>query len=310
MENCPIVLFTYRRIPKETIESLLANTLGKESELFIFSDGFKSEIDKNDVLEVRKYLKSIKGFKSTVIKESSKNKGLANSIIDGVSEIIDTYEKVIVLEDDLIVSTDFLEYMNKSLELYKNDKRIWSISGYSPKLPCLENYDKDLYLSPRASSWGWATWKERWNNVDWDLKDFEILKKDKQIRKQFELGGNDLFKMLELQMLGKIDSWLIRWAFSSFMNNTYTVYPRKSKIINDGFNDNIGTHNSGNSNKWITILDHNSIKFFRLEINKTILNCFKNYHDLSLFTSTGYFLKKFGGYKLAKSIVSFIRGNI
>jgi hypothetical protein len=298
-----IVLFTYRRVPKDTIENLLQNDLAKESELFIYSDGYKSEVDKNDVLEVREYLQTINGFKSTQIIEAPQNKGLANSIIDGVSEIINKYGKVIVLEDDLIVSSDFLDYMNNALEFYKNDSNIWSISGYGPKLPCLETYDKDLYLSPRGSSWGWATWKDRWNSVDWDVKDFEKLKHNKQMRKKFELGGNDMYKMLELQMLGKIDSWAIRWGFSQFLQDKYTVYPVKSKIVNDGFNDDKGTHNSGGSSKWDVKASGIKVDFLYLEVNENIIECWKNYHDISLYTKIGYFLKKYGGYQSIKFIM-------
>lgn len=299
----PIVLFAYRRVPKETIESLLRNDLAKQSVLFIYSDGYKSEVDKNDVLEVREYLKTIKGFKSTQITESPQNKGLASSIISGVSEVIKKYEKTIVLEDDLIVSTDFLEYMNNALNFYKEDSNIWSISGYGPKLPCLEDYDKDLYLSPRGSSWGWASWKDRWDSVDWGVKDFEKLKHDKQTRKEFELGGDDMYKMLELQILGKIDSWAIRWCFSQFLQDKYTVYPVQSKIANDGFNDSKGTHNSGGSSKWDVAVSDMKVYCENLELKENIIQCWKNYHDISWFTKIGYFLKKYGGYKMAKKII-------
>jgi hypothetical protein len=303
----PIVLFTYRRVPKETIKSLLQNKLAKKSELYIFSDGYKSEVDRKDVIEVRKYLKSIKGFGSVEVIEAEVNKGLANSIISGVSEVIHKYGKVIVLEDDLIVSTDFLEYMNEALEFNKDDERIWSISGYSPKLLCLEDYEKDLYLSPRGSSWGWATWKDRWDSVDWDVKDFEKLKQDKQMRSQFEQAGNDMYKMLELQMLGKIDSWAIRWCFSQFLQNKYTVYPVKSKIVNNGFSDSLGTHNSGDNTKWQTLLNHEKVEFEELKVNDEIIQCYKRYHDLSLFTKIGYMLKKYGGYKMIKKLISRVR---
>jgi hypothetical protein len=303
----PIILFTYRRIPKDTIESLLQNNLAIQSELFIYSDGFRSEAEKKDVLEVRKYLKTINGFKGVKILEALQNKGLANSVIDGVSEIINKYGKVIVLEDDLIVSNDFLEYMNDALEYYKDDKKIWSISGYGPNLPCLEDYDKDLYLSPRASSWGWASWKDRWESIDWNVKDFENLKHDKKMRKQFELGGDDMYKMLALQMLGKIDSWAIRWCFSQFMQAKYTIYPTKSKIINNGFNDLKGTHNSGNSAKWDTKVNNDKITFRTIEVDHTILECWKKYHNLSIFTKVGYFLKKYGGYKLVKKFIKHLR---
>ena len=158
----PIIIFTYRRTPDKLINSVLKNNLAQQSEVIIYSDGNKNKNDLEDVKEVRKYLHTIEGFKNTKIIESEKNKGLANSIIDGVSEIINKYDKVIVLEDDLIVSNDFLDYMNNALNFYEKDKKIWSISGYGPKLPCLENYYDDIYLSVRGSSWGWATWKDRW----------------------------------------------------------------------------------------------------------------------------------------------------
>jgi hypothetical protein len=301
--SVPIVLFTYRRVPKSTIESLLQNKLSVNSDIFIYSDGYKNEIDKVDVLEVRQYLKTIVGFRNIFIIESKKNKGLANSIIGGISEIINKYGKVIVLEDDLIVSANFLEYMNEALEFNKDDERIWSISGYGPKLPCLEDYEKDLYLSPRGSSWGWASWKDRWDSVDWDVKDFENLKNDKHIRKQFELGGDDMYKMLELQMLGKIDSWAIRWCFSQFLQNKYTVYPVKSKIVNDGFSDAKGTHNSGNASKWDVESSDTKVNFEKLKINTDIVTCWKSYHDISLYTKIGYLLKKYGGYKFIKGLI-------
>lgn len=299
----PIVLFTYRRIPLKTINSLLTNPLVKESELFIFSDGYKTDIDEDDVLGVRDYLKTINGFKSVSIIESKKNKGLAASVISGVTKVLTKYNKIIVLEDDLIVSTDFLNYMNDALNFYDEDKKIWSISGYGPKLHCLEKYDKDLYLSPRGSSWGWATWQDRWDSIDWDLKEFTKLKQTKQMRKQFELGGDDMYKMLELQVFRKIDSWAIRWCFSQFLQNTYTVYPAKSKVVNDGFNDNKGTHNSGKSTKWNTKISNKRANLIKLEQDVEIIKCFKKYHDLSLFTSIGYFLKKYGGYEMIKKII-------
>ncbi len=300
----PIIIFTYRRVIDKTINSLLLNESSSRSELFIFSDGNKNEEDLEDILKVRKHLQEIKGFKSVKIFESKDNKGLANSIINGVNKIIDKYEKVIVLEDDLIVSSDFLNYMNSALDFYEKDNKIWSISGYSPKIPSLKTYKEDLYLSPRASSWGWATWKNRWETVDWEVKDFEKLKDDKNMIKKFELGGNDLYKMLELQILGKIDSWAIRWVFSQFTQNKYTVYPVKSKITNDGFNDRKGTHNSGNSSKWDVEVCNIKINFIELEVNHNIIKSWKNYHDLSLFTKLGYMLNKYGGYKFIKRLLN------
>ena len=311
MENkilSPIVLFTYRRIPNKTIKSLLKNRLAIESELYIFSDGYKNEIDKEDILEVRKYLKEIDGFRKVTIVESSNNKGLANSIIEGVTKVLDEYGKVIVLEDDLIVANDFLEYMHEALEFYENDKKIWSIAGYAPELPCLKERKDELYLSPRASSWGWATWSDRWQMVDWSVADWQEFKKDKKAIERFNLGGNDMYKMLELQMLGKLDSWAIRWCYSQFRQEKYTVYPVQSKVINDGFSDNKGTHNSGSYEKLAIKLNHKAVKFKKLEVKDELVACFKSFHNLSLKTQIGYTLKKFGGYRLAKKFMKTLKG--
>ena len=138
-ENAPVVIFCYRRKITKLIDSLIENRESKNTELFIYSDGFKSNIDKKDVINLRKDLKKIHGFKSVYVIESDKNNGLANSVIKGVNDIIKKFGKIIVLEDDLIVSQYFLNFMNRSLSLYNENKNIWSISGYSPKIPYLKN---------------------------------------------------------------------------------------------------------------------------------------------------------------------------
>lgn len=297
----PIVIFTYRRNIDKLIESLLKNNLAKESELFIFSDGYKSDRDKADVLEVRKNLKNITEFKQVHIKESSTNKGLASSVIEGASSVLKKYGKVIVLEDDLIVADNFLNYMNEALEYYKNDKKIWSISGYTPDLKCLNSYDKDVFLSVRACSWGWATWSDRWEKIDWEIKDWPEFTKDIKAIEKFNLGGNDMFTMLKMQMLGKIDSWAIRWCYNQFKYNTYTIYPSKSKLRNNGF-DTVGTHNSTGKERWSVNVSIKDVKFEEIILDENIVQCFKNKYDMKLKTRIGYFLKEYGGYKFVKSL--------
>lgn len=304
----PIVIFTYRRDDvKKVINSLLKNELSKQTDLIIYSDGNKNQDDLKDIKNVRKYLRTISGFKSISIFESQVNKGLAKSIINGVTETINKYDKIIVLEDDLIVSKDFIQFMNEGLDYYEKTENIWSISGYAPNLPYMKDYDKDLYLALRSSSWGWASWKDRWNKIDWEINDFEQIKNSKELQNKFNQGGNDLYKMLELQMLGKIDSWAIRWCYNQYTFNQYTVYPRLSKIINDGFEDDKGTHNNTANDKWKVKANNNSIKFIDLKIDKDIIKDFKQYHDLSTFTKIGYFLRKSGGYSYAKKILKVFK---
>ncbi len=299
----PIVIFTYRRDITDVINALLKNKLSEKSDLYIFSDGYKNNTDKQDVLSVRKALKDIKGFRSLQVYESEKNNGLANSIIDGVDLILNKYNNIIVMEDDLIVADNFLEYMNEALAFYEKEENIWSISGYTPNMKCLKNYNKDIYLTMRASSWGWATWKDRWESIDWEIKDWNNFKKNKIEIKEFNKSGNDMFKMLELQMLGKIDSWAIRWCYNQFKQRKYTIYPTKSKLVNIGF-DNKGTHNSRGFERWNVEVSDIDVIFEKLVPDMKIMQCFKKHYDLQFATKIGYMLKKIGGYKLAKKLFS------
>ena len=303
--SAPVIIFCYRRKIDKLIVSLRKNKESSKSNLFIFSDSFKSEIDKQDVIEVRKSIKNIRGFKSIKIFESKKNKGLANSIIDGVNLIINNFGKAIIIEDDLIVSEYFLNYVNRALNFYKNNKDIWSVSGYSPALPCLKYYKQEVYLSLRSSSWGWATWLNRWNKVDWLAKDFNNLKKNKII--QFNQGGDDLFKMLELQYFGKIDSWAIRWNFHQYLHSAYSVIPKVSMVQNIGFNDNYSTNTKGNNLKWKVRLAKKPVNYLKALLNEKIIKESKKFHDLSLYTKIGYFLKKFGGYNQIKRFLKLIK---
>jgi Glycosyl transferase family 2 len=234
MKLAPIVIFAYNRpeLLSKTIEALKANYLAKESDLFIFSDGYKDEISKEMVESVREIIYGVEGFNSVTIYESKTNLGLARSVIDGVSMIIKEYEKIIVLEDDLITSPNFLNFVNKGLEFYQSNPKVFSISGYSFNLKSLDNYEKDYYLGYRASSLGWGTWLDRWNKIDWEVKSFNITNLLQQYR--FIRGGSDLPFMLMKQKFGKIDSWAVRWCFNQSINNLYTIIASKSKVLHVG----------------------------------------------------------------------------
>lgn len=240
----PIVLFAYNREAhtRKALEALKKNWGAKDSKLYIFSDGPKTEKDSVEVLQVRKLLrKYMDDFLEVCIIEAEKNQGLANSVIKGVSKIINQYGKVIVVEDDIITTPYFLSYMNQALAYYEQDQRIWSISGYVLPMRSLEKYEKNVFLSYRASSWGWGTWKDRWESIDWELPDYDDYIVDKKRIQQFERGGKDLPLMLESQRQGKIDSWAVRWCYWQSRQNMLTVYPRTSLVQNIGY-DGSGTH--------------------------------------------------------------------
>lgn len=297
----PICLFTYNRLEetKQTIDSLKNNYLASESELYIFSDGPKNEESKTRVEEVREYLKTVNGFKNIFIINAVENKGLSNSIVSGVSEIIMKYEKVIVLEDDLITTTNFLTFMNQALDYYQNDINIQSINGFSLYINNFK-FNSDVYFQKRPFSWGWATWLDRWNK---DIFNKQMLKSEISsnisILKEFKKDcGNDISEMFMNSINNKNDSWYVRWAYNHFKNRRYSVYPIFSLVENIGFTK-AGTHctNINPYNYKMDKLNNTEFKFIKFEnLEKKVTNAFLNYFSLKhkvvvrinlLRTSTG-----------------------
>jgi len=261
----PICLFTYNRLEetKKTVKALEDNFLAKESDLFIFSDGPKNDSDLDKVLQVRSFLKNIEGFKTIVLIKSETNKGLANSIISGVSKVIKIHKKVIVLEDDLITSPNFLNFMNQSVLYYVNDPKVFSISGYTMNLKGLDDLEEDFYFGCRASSWGWATWDDRWESVDWKVSSYKTFISNKESVLKFNIGGSDMTSMLKSQMRGEIDSWAIRFCFQQYIDNLACVFPKVSKVQSIGFSKD-ATHTAG-AKKFLTKLDDSKKTSFKFK---------------------------------------------
>lgn len=238
----PIALFVYNRPAhtRRTVEALLKNPLVADSDLFIYSDAPKSREAGNSVREVRDYIKTITGFRSINIVERDRNWGLANSIIDGVTLVVNKHGHIIVLEDDLVVSQHFLEYMNTALSRYENEQSVMQVSGYM--FPIRAEIRDDAVFLPFITSWGWATWARAWKYFDPDSRGAEQLRTDPRLRRRFNLGGSyDYFAMLESQLAGRIDSWAVRWYLSVFMRDGIALFPMKSLVANLGF-DGSGVH--------------------------------------------------------------------
>ena len=243
MSPAPIVLFVYNRPQhtRRTVESLRCNALAAKSQLFVFSDGPRDGKDAAGVEAVRTAIRALDGFNNVTIHEKAINRGLAGSVIDGVSEVIRQYGKVIVVEDDLQFSPHFLAYMNEALARYEDDPRIFSIGGYSPPLEMPSGYAEDSYLSYRCCTWGWATWRDRWEKVDWEVRDFDVFSKDRDMIDRFNRGGDDMYQILKLQKAGKLSSWGIRWDYAHFKNDAYCFRPVSAIVANTG-NDGSGVH--------------------------------------------------------------------
>lgn len=249
--QAPVVLFVYNRInhTQQVLETLNDNIDADKSELFIFSDAPADNTEMQNVNRVREYIDKYRHnskFKRVEIIYAKKNKGLSASLIEGITQVINRYGKIIVLEDDLVLAPDFLLFMNRALDYYENDDKIWSISGFTPNLKILRNYKHDVFCGCRGYCWGWATWKNRFEKVDWEVNTYNSFIKDKKARKEFNRGGMDMTPLLKMQHEGKVNSWAIRWCYQEYLENMLTIFPRYSKVKNTGF-DGSGT-NSGSGN--------------------------------------------------------------
>lgn len=268
IENlAPLVLFTYNRPThtKRSLDHIAHNNLADKSTLYIFCDGPKEEATFEDlkaIQEVRKIAKERKWCKNVTVIEYDKNKGLAGSIINGVDQVFNNHDEVIVLEDDLLTSPFFLQYMNQALSYYRNRCSVFSISADRPpynlfQIP--ENYKYDVFVSLRFFSTGWATWKDRWQKVDWSMNYMDGFIKSRELVSAFNRGGEDLTQMLINQRENKIDSWAIRFIFAHFQNHAVSILPRYSYIDNIGF-DGSGIHSGNNEAN------------FRKDISKAVEN--------------------------------------
>ena len=263
----PLLLFLYKRVEyiDAIISSLLSSPLSKKTDLFIFVDGPKCENDILLISSVCNFINNISGFKSITINHSEINKGLAESIISGVGSVIPKYKKVIVLEDDLIPSSNFLEYMNSALIFYKSNQDIYSISAFD-LVGNNSALHKDAYFLQRSWPWGWATWFDRWEQVDWDLDDYHIFLNNKNLHRKFNYFGSDLAQMLIRQISGELDSWSIRWTYHIYKKNGFVVYPKISKINNMGW-DEYATNTVGLDRRYKRIIDMSFKTNFSFEEN-------------------------------------------
>jgi hypothetical protein len=257
----PIVLFVYNRPEhtKQTVEALQKNELAIESDLIIYSDASKNIGDKAKTDEVRKYIKSINGFKKVTVIKREKNWGLAASIIDGVTKIVNAYGKVIVLEDDLVTSPYFLKFMNDALEFYKNEDKVWHISGWN--YPIEIDGLNDVFLWKVMNCWGWATWAENWNFFE---KDADRLMKNfsEDEIKEFNLNGvEDFFEQVKANMESRTNTWAVFWYATIFKKNALCVNPLISYVNNIGF-DASGVHCGNNTSHKIDKLNRKSDVIF------------------------------------------------
>jgi hypothetical protein len=260
MAYAPIVLFVYNRPwhTQQTMEALSNNVLAEESELFIFSDGSKTSSTQEEVDEVRKIIRKFNGFKKVTIIEQKINIGLANSIINGVTELINKYGKIIVMEDDIVTSPGFLKYINEALDYYEEKNDIWHISGWN--YPIDPKGLQDVFLWRGMECWGWATWANRWKYFEKSSKKL-ISEFGHEKISQFNLDGyKNTWKQIIDNDSGSINTWAVFWYATIFRNKGLSVNPTRSFVRNIGI-DGSGVHCGDNDVYQISLNSSLNIKF-------------------------------------------------
>lgn len=252
MVTAPIILFVYNRPAhtREALHSLLRNPLAAESHLFVYSDGPADESVRPVVEEVRRTVRDIHGFRSVTLVERDGNYGLARNVIEGVTDVVNRFGRVIVLEDDLVVAPHFLDFMNDALETYKDEPRVGHVHGceftLDPSLP-------DAFLILWTGSWGWGTWQRAWQHFNPDGKALLAELERRKLTYRFDFNGKYGYtRMLRRQTEGKNHSWAIRWNASLFLQGILSLNAGRSLVVNTGF-DGSGT-NCGNGEIYTTKL--------------------------------------------------------
>jgi hypothetical protein len=238
-EGAPIAIFAYRRSEHlgRLIDSLLDSPLAQRSPLFVFCDGARDQADEAGVAATRTVAHERLGTRAQIV-ESALNKGLAQSVIAGVSELCQRFGRVIVLEDDLVLHPQCLAFLNAALARYADEQRVFHINAYRYPLPPASAPS----FSRLVSSWGWATWQRAWVNFEPDATLLAQRLRDAKLIASLDFGGAfPFFEMLQSQAAGKVDSWAIRWYASTLLRGGLGLYPNVSQVSNAGF-DNSGVH--------------------------------------------------------------------
>ncbi len=236
-ERTLIGLFCYKRAAKlkAVVEALLLNPECADMEIVFFCDGAKGEKDAAAVAETRQYIESISGFKKITRQYRDRNLSTGPNFFQGIAYLCSHADRFIVVEDDLVVTPNFLRYMLLALDYYQAESTVFCVTGYCFPLK-KSGYPFDTVMYDRFCSYGWASWSEKVKTVKWDnaaLQD--IIQASPAFKRLLNKTGMDLYRMLKKQINGTISTWDIQMQVHVAINHYKVVYPVISKTSNIGF---------------------------------------------------------------------------
>ena len=279
-----------------TLEALNSNRSISYATLYVFSDGPKTFDDKARVAEVRQLIRRSNNFTATEISESPVNKGLATSVIDGVTQVIAKHGQIVVLEDDVVTSPGWYEFMNGAVNFYKDNPNIWSVGGYCPPINLPESYPYDVFLSPMETSYSWGTWMDRWNLIDWEITDFNEFIKDRERVERFCGWKPSRMRLLKRTMRNKNNSWAVRFGYASAKHSMLSVLPTNSRVTNIGYDK--GEHSCSRleasaSAKYSAELDDQPCEFKNdMQLSSKIVTALRDFHHSSTYARVKHFCSR------------------
>lgn len=294
----PIALFVYNRpeLTAQTLDGLMQNEGADQSVLHIFCDGPRKnataeQLDK--IKQVRALIREKNWCKEVHITEADENKGLANSIIDGVTQMVKEYGKVIVLEDDLSLSTGFLQYMNEALVMYEKEEKVLAIHGYLYPVKLPGTIVENTFFVRDPGNLGWATWARAWKLFEPDSKKLYDLIRLKGVKDAFNFWGDYPFmRMLRQQIEGKVDSWAIRWRAVAYLHNMLTLHPVKSLVRHEGNVPEATHYHIGENDFLFTEISNEPVRLEKIPV----------VNSEEVERAFGRFLKKHSGMSISSKI--------
>ena len=246
--KAPVAMFVYARPDHTaaTLAALAANDGAAETDLHIFADAARHAGAEAAVAAVRALIAHVTGFRRVTLHLAEKNLGCSANIKRGISMVLANYGRMISIEDDIVTKPGFLRFINEGLDRYRDRPDIFAICGYSypPDVVAIpSDYPHDVYLCRRPSPWGWGTWADRWQQVDWSIPGYEQFWKNPELRNRFREGGHDMPGQLRFAHEGRVDAWDIQFSYAKLRSNAFTVVPVKTLVDNIGF-DGSGEHSA------------------------------------------------------------------
>ncbi|MDB4303587.1 hypothetical protein N9934_02185 [Desulfosarcina sp.] len=240
----PVAFFIYKR-PEATWESFSQIAKAKPKELFIVADGAQHLSEEIAVEETRKILKEIDWDCHVHTNMSDVNMGCKQRFVTGLKWIFSHCEEAIIIEDDIVVSPGFFKYAQELLEYYRDDKRVYSISG------CNIGYEnktqKNSYsFSNFMNMWGWATWRRAYNNIDFEMEGWSSFKLSSEFKRSIKNDRENLWLKnwiikFDRAYEGKVDTWDYQWIYSQLRHNGVSVVPATNMVANIGYGE-VATH--------------------------------------------------------------------